>query len=820
MADSPSTHVLQQNNGNVWSPGESTPHSTVALPLPKRVASQFQTITTEEYLSVTCTIHSTKQKGKYDSQNEGRDLESPSVVTQNKVTPHRDNSDTDESDSAHVSDAAVSNDFTNIGCDLEADLKHEYKTLDYPCITASRFCELLLVNLESMVPISIYDIPEKLSSSQFVYLRGENGSGKRMILHHLAKKWADNRMLQEFKLVFLIVNDELPADFEKISKSIGDSLILLLVYCVSYKNPNSRHSACVQPKFSSKVQCLPNVKILFACEVCPAVYSQSIRHEFQVIGFTKSGLEGFIHSCFSDSPDDLHHWNTWISGNAFASALIFRPLYCAMLVHLHKNGTLSNAIVNFTSLYKEFIVSFVKQYTSSPIQYLSDLKGDDLKMFEDFLCFCCVFVHSPKSAKLSSNRYGLLKEIHPIRFLHHSLPFLLAAMCTKSTRRYDSYNMHGSLLYNLFLLSLKADPKSVFNQHMPSMYESFETQMPTNDRQCLLPEYRIFDSLYWYVYGWCLNNNPEQELHIPPDMPAEYRELAIEMIHMSLKHPKLCDRNMMSISIRGDTEIWNYIEAKQCLGFVTKLHISDITAESCFNDHHFNDLFPYLQSLRIECSNWSSFFDSLSAFRFLENLTIIKPLKSVQNNISSQSSTIGNTQVVATSANFLEAMLTTLSSHKSIVLKTLTICNWDIKHVCFEYLLRMVFQSQILNQVVFNGQCSFNSTNFASFFEQFLQSKLHKVSLPMIDDTLAFEIAAVIKNNIPVESDDKILIISDSSISGSALAPLVSVIESIAPKELSLSLPMEYKYDFHGSRNVSFHGNVLLVDNPLVKYLF
>lgn len=457
-------------------------------------------------------------------------------------------------------------------------------------------------------------------------------------------------------------------------------------------------------------------------------------------------------------------------------------------------------------------------------------------MFEDFLRFCYAYVHSLKSPELSSNHYGLVKEIHPIRFLHHSLPFFLAAMCTMTTRMYDSYSMQRSdlnSLYNLFLLSLKADPKSALNHRgmpPPNMYEIFETQLPNKDCQHPSTEYRIFDPLYWYIYGWCLNNNPNQELHIPPhDMPAQYRQLAIKRIHQSLKHPKLCDQNIITISIRGNIEMWKYIETivdtKQC-GFVPELCISNIT-ESCFNDHRLNDLFPCLQSLRIECSNWSSFFDSLSELQFLENLITINPLKSVPSNISSdiqQSSTVRNTPLEDTSADFLEAMLATTSNHEGIVLKTLTICNWDIKEVCFEYLLKMLSQSQLLMEVVFNGQCCFDSTNFALFIEHFLQSELKTVSLPgVIQDSLAFKISTMIKDNIPVSSD-KILTISDSSISGSALAPLVSAIanqdtsDDRSPK-VSLRVPIEYKYDFHGSRNVSFYGNVLLVDNPFIKFL-
>ena len=830
LADTPLLTQYQKNNVSfqqcISSEYAAHQFASVFVPFPNEYMLQSGAVTHTE----------NKQEEHHFAQFIGTDQDPLSVFSPNKFMPHYDNVNPPSSESDSVSesnDTHVSCGFTDNECDkLEADLKQKYKTSDYPCITvnvANQFCELLLVNLDSMLPISIYDIAERLSSSQIVYLRGENGSGKRMFLHHLAKEWAENRMLQDFKLVFLISNDELPADFEEISKSIGDSLMLLLVYC--WGNQNKKRFGCLQSKLSRTVQCLSNVRILFAYEACPFNSSQSIDHQIQMIGFTQSGLESFIDSCFSDSPNGLEHWNTWISGHAFSSALISRPLYCAMLVHLLKKEMLSTntAIVNFTSLYLEFIVSFVKQHTSSPIQYLSDLKGDDLKMFEHFFRFCYAYVHSPKSAELSSNYYGLVKEFHPIRFLHHSIPFLLAAMCSMRTYMHDPYNMSNefdlNVSYNIFLFGMKTAQKDVYNHHVVRINEMFEIQAQHHQCDCSTPEYRIFDPLYWYIYGWCLNNNPEQKFHIPPDIPAEHRQLAIQMIHQSSRHPKLCDQNM-TISIQGSREMRDYIETmvktKQC-GYVTDIHIciSNIT-DSCYNDHRFNDLFPYLQTLRIECSNWSSFFDSLSELQFLENLTTVNPL--VPSNISSDIQKLSTVVLEEdTSADFLEAMLATVSSREGIVLKTLTICNWDIKEVCFEY-LKMLSQSQLLMEIVFNGQCSFDSTNFASFIEQFLQSKLKAVSLPgVIQDSLALKLSTVIKNNLPAVRSDKILTISDSSLSGSTLAPLVSAIANQdtpnyrSPK-VSLRVPIEYKYDFHGSRNVLFYGNALLVDNPFIKF--
>ena len=844
----------QNKNTAVFSPSqvasqrESATLSALSFPLPMDIAKQFQASADGQVLHINYAI---EQQGQYFNKNEStRSLEPPnSVVSQERKSPHHDK--TINRQHSPVSDAPVRDKIDvkiKFICDLEAKLKQEYKSINYPFITdsvANQFCELLLVDLNSMLPVTTFDIAKKLSSSKIVYLTGENGSGKRMILHHLTKEWAENRMLQEFKLVFLIFNDKLPAHFEMISKFLGDSLILLLVYCVSYENPISRHFARVQPKFFPKVQSFPNVKILFAFEACPSVNfafedcpfssSRSISHEFQVIGFTQSGLKGFVDSCFSDSPDDLQRWNTWIYDHAFASALIFRPLYCAMLVHLHKNGMLGDSIVNFTSLYKEFIVSFIRQHTKSPIYFLSDLKDSDLEKYKTFIDFCHRYVNHPtlNSVEPNGEHYGLvIKEANFHCFRHRSLPLLLAAIKAKDE---SDGSTSFNFLINLFLISLNLKDRSLSGSSSYSLYQVFETQQSLsskfNDHNCRSPGYRIFDPLYWYVYGFCVNHIPTQELHIPPNMPAEYRWLAIRMIHQSLKHPKLRDCNNMTKTITGNREMWNYIEAvetKQC-DFVTKLCISEIT-EPFFEDHHFSDLFPCLLFLKISCNQWSPFFNSLSELNCLETLSICNPLvfaNSLPSNIPSlvqHSLTLRHLFLEKTSADFLEAMFGMLASQKTVILETLTICSSHISHFCLDYLLKMLSQSQLLMDVVFNGQCSFDSTNFASFIEHFLQSELKAVSLPgVIQDSLALKLSTVIKNNLPVSSD-KILTITDSSLSGSALAPLVSAIanqnttEKHSPK-VSLRIPIEYKYDFHGSRNVSFYGNALLVDNPFIKFL-
>ena len=771
----------------------------------------------------------------------------------------------------HV-ESSLNDDIQLTNCkQLEIELKEKYLQLDYPTITDAipkPFCELVLLDINDIhapVPVTYNVFVDKLNKSQYIYLSGDNGSGKRMLLYHLAKEWAANRILCSFDLVYLILDTTLSSDLLKVLQNNTDTSILLLVYGLSWKNADG----CFQD-ILTKTKSFSNVKIIFACD---SKLNLPLQCDcYHVVGFSQVDRDSFIDSSFI-TPNDKRQWNTWIGDHPFASALCFRPLYCAMLLHIFKNRQLGDTITNFSSLYRTFLVNIVLKHVSSydiHVNSLSNLTGKD-KDFEAFLGFSQKCVESDFNHSLvldeCSKHFGLMNTSalncsSLLLFLHPSIALFMTILKNYNPKQYpygaSPQHAPSDLCSLLSVWMMPADSQMFARTFLSSISQAFEAQSPIlfhMYNQCLIgPE--MFDPLNWFMYGWCINNNYNYQLHIP-QKPDQIRQLAVQMIYQSALHPSLhpgSSSPYLTQVINGEVEMLECIKVRDqstTTGIVQKVCIAG-NLGSALNDHTINSVFPYVKILIIECEKWIESFNSLTELKYLQDLTIdispafanslpcdhlpytLKKLPSLRNLTLKRSST-----------DFLETLFRIFSEDPTITsLKSLCISGSSITSMNLRFLDK---KESCLETLVFND-FSMDSSGFELLTKCLLSSNLKKVQLQgtgSIGDIGAIQMANAIETSLQANSDkklgksvnegttemetkttssacDKKLEVDDTSISGRVISRLTTVIASQdkETKKLSLFLPVKYKYDFHNIQNVFFMKempNLILKKNLLLQ---
>ncbi len=764
-------------------------------------------------------------------------------ISEQDDSSNQDDSSKQDDSSTKQDDSSKHNDYKEI----RMKLNNEYKKLDYPTVSDTvpkSFCSdvVLLDTNDINVPVLVsYDVfvdkLNEINRPQYVYMTGDNGTGKRMLLYHLAKEWAADHILRSFQFVYLILDEKLPSDLIEILRTSEDTLpILLLVYGLSWKK-----SRCFYTMVSD-AQEFSNVKIVFAGD-SKLDHSRLQRYDFyQIVGFSQIGQEKFIESSFA-VPDDKLRWNKWIGDHPFASALCFRPLYCSMLIHLFKNHRLNDNIINMTSLYKEFLDCTILKNVTNKINFLSDMTGKDKEDFDTLLHFSHCYVQPScsivwdKSYK-SNNHFGLISNCTTCSllwpFTHPSIALFLA----KKKDIWNSNSPHFSDCSDLYTIFFLTGKERVFSSStfLGALCHTFEIQNPSlynlYDGSLSGPE--MFDPLNWFIYGWFINNNRNYEPNIPLELP-QLRQLAIQMIYQSALHPTRSSVSPCCLTqrITGETEMTEMMESiktkdQMMTSFVQEVSIAGNLGSS-INDYSLNSVFPNVKILNIECKKWIMFFDSLSQLKYLQQLTIhIHPpfADSLPNDLPhllKRSSSLKHLTLKSLTTNFLEALLKIFSEVPTIKsLESLTIAGSKaITSECFNNLNTMLIEKECsLKMLVFKDFSISVPSDLGLLMKSFLYCKsLDKVQLQgegSIGDVCAMEMADAIVSNLPVKVD-KILEVNDTSISGKTISRLITI---VAGHKLSLHLPVKYKYDFHNIKNVSFiqeMPNLLLRNNILLR---
>ena len=820
----------------------------IIIPIPEKISSE---LCRQSNLEMTFDLHKSH----------------PQPTCSMKSLPQTQSSHVETAKSSSKDDASEPTDCKQpLGIEL---LKKKYTQLDYPTITdviPKPFCELVLLDINDIrapVPVTYNIFVDNLNKSQYVYLKGDNGSGKRMLLYHLAKEWAENRILCSFDLVYLILDTTLTSDLLKILQNNRDTSILLLVYGISWKNADR----CFQ-NILAKTKPFSNVKIIFACD---SKLNFPLQCDcYHVVGFSQIGRDNFIDSSFI-SPDDKRQWNTWIRDHPFASALCYRPLYCAMLLHIFKNRQLGDTITNFTSLYRMFFVINVLKHVSYHINSLSDLTGKDKQDFEIILNYSQKYVQSDHQSRSPNvwdehnKDFGLMNtsaSCSSSPFSHPSIALFMVALKNYIPNTHN--HMHSrertspySDLYTIFSLCLDTNCNDgQASSFLSIIYQAFEIQDPSYLNHPYVSEGligpEVFDPLNWFMYGWCINNDHKYVLHIP-QKPDQIRQLAVQMIYQSALHPG-SSSPYLTQAINGEVEMFECIEARdrhpKMTGIIQKVCIAG-NLGSALNDYTLSSVFPHVKILIIECEKWIASFNSLTKLKYLQDLTIdISPpfansLPCDMPSTLKKLPSLRNLTLKRSSTDFLETLFRIFSEDPTITsLKSLCISGSSITSMNLRFLDK---KESCLETLVFKD-FSMDSSGFELLMKCLLSSNLKKVQLQgtgSIGDVGAIQMANAIETSLPANSDKKLgksvnegttemetkttssayfknLEVDDTSISGRAISRLTTVIarQDKETKKLSLFLPVKYKYDFHNIQNVFFikqMPNLILKNNLLLQ---
>ena len=531
-------------------------------------------------------------------------------------------------------------------------LKENYAKLEYPILMQdylpSKYFDLLIVDSIERSCVNLEDIGILPNGSQArcVLIEGSSGVGKTMLLHHLAKQWGAGDMFTQYKLVVLLTIDDkwgIYDNYERLVLTFFDQqymsredkfLFLLDIH-------HQSHFPHIAYFFSHNFQ---NASIIFTCRSewphsNQDVLIQSVDRYLRVIGFNEESMQAMIASCCPGLEENQY----WIKTYPFATALTYRPLYCAMLIQLCKNSRLPDSLPNLTELYRLFILCSISLHVNKQIEYYSDLQGEDENTFKQLIASSCQSMQQNISEQSS---FGLVKSNSSgvNTFIHPSIKEYFEALhrCNAEIK-----NDPFSEIY-LFLASQKKFWYNRFFNIINWSYDRthgilllhwllFESQSLSPVVESGLVGLEGFsleaDPLEWYIAGWCLQNIAMVSKLIC-DVPYSFnRALCLEMLYNGTKHnptSSKCKAKLIRISLNGDNQL------SECLQWLTQMRpvIENVltlkimgTLRSSVEGLNLDTYFPSLKTLDVTShevfsSVWQQFTISLPKLKRLTTLCI------------------------------------------------------------------------------------------------------------------------------------------------------------------------------------------------------
>ena len=348
----------------------------------------------------------------------------------------------------------------------------------YVSIKPKSFFDLFLIDTKRRVSVSLDKVVSSCSEvirlqalRPCVLIEGESGTGKTTLLRHLAYQWAMKKALHEFSAVLLyevyhyvdqredgIGIDNLIYRLEKDSKllhgSTNRSDILILLDSFWYLPTQSIIATCRKyfPKSAIVFTGQPDlVKAIKSKEI------KSITHYYKILGYQLDTIDDAIQSLLTPSCK-IETFHTWLQQNPFAEALVNCPLYCQMLTELFVSNSLPYYLVTLTELFRLYIILLINKSRkfSHPIEYFSDLTGDDDILFRSIveMSHSLPKIYQTESCRAQLNEsFGLLKvyDHHVVSFVYSSImAYFMALFYTVSVNK----PINAPFDWPLFCLSL------------------------------------------------------------------------------------------------------------------------------------------------------------------------------------------------------------------------------------------------------------------------------------------------------------------------------------------------------------------------------
>ena len=463
----------------------------------------------------------------------------------------------------------------------------------YISIKPNSFFDLFIIDTKRRVSVSLDKVMTSCSEEVIglrpcILIEGESGTGKTTLLRHLASQWVMKKALHEFSAVLLYeVYVEQPKHDDSKGKNECHSNMYGFNNCYGMQikddrksNDNLIHQLEEDAKllhgstnrsdililldsfwylpFTLSIietcrKYFPKAAIVFTGQpdLVKAIETEeikSITHYYKIFGYQPDTIDDAIQFLLTRSCK-IEEFHAWLERNPFAQALINCPLYCQMLTELFVSNCLPNYLENLTELFRLYIILLINKSRkfSRPIEYFSDLTGDDDLLFRSIVEMTFTFpkIYQNESCRPQTIKsFGLLKEIGfrdyiIVSFINSSIMAYFMALFYNVSVHKPKNAPFDWPLFCLYLAGMKTldiirevifcDPLQKYNDSIKTMIV-FELQLSIlqipreSARQWLdskILSYRFFKSMeaepiVIYALGWLcllLNNSYFSELN-------------------------------------------------------------------------------------------------------------------------------------------------------------------------------------------------------------------------------------------------------------------------------------------------------------------
>ena len=328
------------------------------------------------------------------------------------------------------------------------------------------------VILEKRERVQYEDAFSKYERGALVLVEGRPGSGKTTLAHKITKDWANGKVLQNVRMVFLISlhKDKKKSHIfktffqsrskvcqEKLEKSSGDRVCFILDGYDEY-SPRLGDKSVINQLIHKAYLPLAMV-IITSRPVATATLRPKATRRVEILGFTKKQFIKFVNSYpferLIESPEKLDSTKsklmTYLKACTNVLNMCYLPINACIICFLYSQNLGDNMPKTETEVYKSLVVAIILRKLrldnpSAQLHSLEDLHGDDKECYSRIcsLAFnmtveCKQIVHelpmsldslnkSPFRGLLTIDRTSKLFGLEDVlTFLHLTLQEYLAA---------------------------------------------------------------------------------------------------------------------------------------------------------------------------------------------------------------------------------------------------------------------------------------------------------------------------------------------------------------------------------------------------------
>ena len=213
------------------------------------------------------------------------------------------------------------------------------------------------------------------TTPKYILIEGAPGMGKTTLCKEIAYQWAENSLLKDTELLFLIYLHD-PAieninhlkdlvhyqysfveEFTELSKQCAKFLnfkngIDLTIVLDGYDEYNSSSDSIITKILDREF--LPHCRILVTSRLTASRRLRSLADvRVEVLGFTDESKTQYIKQELKDHPDEIYELQSYLNTHASIKSICYMPMMMTILVYMFKEeGYLPN---NSTELYDKFI---------------------------------------------------------------------------------------------------------------------------------------------------------------------------------------------------------------------------------------------------------------------------------------------------------------------------------------------------------------------------------------------------------------------------------------------------------------------------------